>query len=138
MHCIRDVLSLRSRYEMNGKEVTYCLSVDRRDFREEGITFRAVFNDSQIKLLALGKIDGLLIDLTTPNHKNTLNLRLHLLALCEDQRFINRTANIYVIRKLQLSSCKERVVNPYWRSSLSLEIIMFTRSLRGRNRSGND
>lgn len=91
---------------MNKNEPTYCLSINRRDFREEGITFRVVFNDSKIKLLTLGKIDGLLIDLTTSDHKNTLNLRFHFLALCEDKSFVNRTANIYVIRKLQLSSGK--------------------------------
>lgn len=81
---------------------------DGGNFGEESITLRFVLNNSEIHLLALWKVNSLLIDLATTNDKNVLNLRLHFLTLSEDESLINRLTDINMIRELKLSRDEER------------------------------
>lgn len=113
------------------------LRIDGGDFGEECITRRGVIDDSEIQFGTFRKKDCLLVDLTSTDNEYVLDLLLHRLALCENDGFIDGTAHIHGLWKLQLSILRRRQ-NEHSLNWGSLEMMIFTRLLNGRKRSGND
>lgn len=114
-----------------------CLRIEGRNTGEKGVTGCGVIDDSQIHLGTFGEKDCLLVNLTAADDEDVLNLLLHRLTLCENEGFVDGTAHINGLWKLQLSILKG-TNEGYSLNCGSLETIMFTRLLNGRKRSGND